>query len=98
MLHESKAEAGFLLDAELEELIAHLNIYGVGAWENLFDQLTSASVEMDGESKTLTELRNLAYDPDQGCGIKPTKLNSRFILKSKITCGASTQSRARSII
>ena len=66
MLHESKAEAGFLLDAELEELIAHLNIYGVGAWENLFDQLTStASVEMDGESKTLTELRNLAYDPDQ---------------------------------
>lgn len=66
MLRESKATAGYLLDAGLEEMIAHLDIYGVGAWENLFDQLTStASADLDGEKKTLTELRNLAYDPDQ---------------------------------
>ena len=66
MLQQSKAEANYLLEAELEELIAHLDIYGVGAWENLFDQLTStASSDLNGEKKTLTELRNLAYDPDQ---------------------------------
>lgn len=66
MLRKSKAEAGYLLEAELEELIVRLDIYGVGAWENLFDQLTStASAEMNGEKKTLTELRNLAYDPDR---------------------------------
>lgn len=66
MLRESKDEAAYLMDAELEELIAHLDIYGVGAWENLFDQLTSTvSADFDGEKKTMTELRNLAYDPDQ---------------------------------
>ena len=64
-LEESKKEAGFLLDAGLEEMIARLDIYGVGAWGNLFRELTStASKELDGQTKTLTELRNLAYDPD----------------------------------
>ena len=31
MLRESKATAGYLLDAGLEEMIAHLDFYGVGA-------------------------------------------------------------------
>ena len=64
-LAESKKEAGYLLDAELEELIARLDIYGVDAWRNLFRDLTSsAKTEWEGKTKTLTELRNLAYDPD----------------------------------
>ncbi len=64
-LGESKKEAGYLLDAGLEELIARLNIHGVDAWGNLFRDLTStAKIEWDGKEKTLTELRNLAYDPD----------------------------------
>ncbi|NLC89563.1 MAG: M3 family oligoendopeptidase, partial [Clostridiaceae bacterium] len=36
ILQEAKDEAGYLLDAELEEMIARLDIYGVGAWETLF--------------------------------------------------------------
>lgn len=64
-LTESKKEAGYLLDAELEELIARLNINGVDAWGNLFRDLTStAKIDWEGKEKTLTELRNLAYDPD----------------------------------
>lgn len=66
MLRESKDQASFLFDALLEELIAHLDIYGAGAWENLFDQLTSTvNAEYNGEKTTMTQLRNLAYDPDQ---------------------------------
>ena len=66
ILQEAKDEAGYLLDAELEEMIARLEIYGVGAWETLFSQLTSsATTDLDGEQKSLTELRNMAYDPDQ---------------------------------
>lgn len=66
ILQEAKDEAGYLLDAELEEMIARLDIYGVGAWETLFSQLTSsATAEVDGEQKSLTELRNMAFDPDQ---------------------------------
>ncbi len=62
-LAESREEAGYLLDAELEEMIARLDIYGASSWNNLFRQLTSAAVmDLDGEKKTLTQLRNLAYD------------------------------------
>lgn len=65
-LRESKDQASFLLTPDLEELIARLDIYGVGAWANLFNQLTStASEEMGEEKKSLTELRNLAHSPDQ---------------------------------
>lgn len=64
-LRQSKKEAAHLLDPELEELIARLDIYGAGAWGNLFRQLTStAAKEVDGKQKTLTEIRNLAYSPD----------------------------------
>ncbi len=54
------------LDGVSEELISQLNIFGVGAWENLFDTLTSSvTAEFRDGKKSLTELRNLAYDPDQ---------------------------------
>lgn len=67
LLSEKQKEADHLLDADLEELTARLDIYGAGAWSNLFNQLTSTAVsDLDGQAKTLTELRNLAYDPDPG--------------------------------
>ena len=65
LLEEKQKEAAHILDADLEELLARLDIYGASAWNNLFRQLTStASHDLDGQAKTLTELRNLAYDPD----------------------------------
>lgn len=59
-------QADHSLDGPSEELISQLDIYGVGSWENLFDVLTSsATADLNGDEKSLTELRNLAYDPDQ---------------------------------
>lgn len=65
LLEEKQREADYLLEAEMEELAARLDIYGPGAWNHLFRQLTStATGDLDGDKKTLTQLRNLAYDPD----------------------------------
>ncbi|MCD1147666.1 M3 family oligoendopeptidase [Peptoniphilus sp. KCTC 25270] len=65
VLKEMQEGGKHLLSEAEEEILAEVSIYGTNAWENLFDQLTSkASAEYRGEEKNLTELRNLAYDPD----------------------------------
>lgn len=65
ILNEIKESGSYLLSEAEEEILAQTNIYGVNAWENLFDQLTSKLAgEYRGEIKSLSELRNMAYDPD----------------------------------
>ena len=65
-LEEVKSEAKFSLAAEMEELLANVNLFGVSAWSNLQSSLTSSVTgSFRGEEKSLTEVRNLAYDPDK---------------------------------
>lgn len=65
ILHEQKAQAKYALDEKVEEALAKMNLSGGAAWENLQAYLTS-TVEADyrGEKIGLSEVRNLAYDPD----------------------------------
>lgn len=65
LLNVLKKEAAHLLSNEAEEVIAKMNINGAMAWENLHQYLTSSvMVDYRGEQKTLSEIRNLAYDQD----------------------------------
>ncbi len=66
LLKENKNSAKHLLADEVEEMAAAMDITGGGAWENLFSYLTSTvKVEYRGENRTLSEVRNLAYSPEQ---------------------------------
>lgn len=62
---EVKSASHLLSDAE-EELYARMDMNAGGAWGNLQSFLTS-TVKVDYEDKqiTLTQARNLAYDPDR---------------------------------
>ena len=65
MLRCMKADASHLLDAKCEEIIALYENTGSGAWGNLQGYLTSTvPVEYRGGTITLSDVRNLAYDPD----------------------------------
>lgn len=60
-----REDAGHLLDARCEEIISLYENSGSGAWGNLQSYLTSTvPVEYRGGTITLSEVRNLAYDPD----------------------------------
>lgn len=53
-----------LSDGE-ESLFAEMNISGASAWSDLQSSLTSSlKVDYNGETITLSTVRNLAYDPD----------------------------------
>lgn len=65
LLRNTKEEAKHLLDAKCEEIISLYENSGSGAWGNLQSYLTSTvPVEYRGGTITLSEVRNLAYDPD----------------------------------
>ena len=65
LLHEKKQMARYTLDEKVELALAKMSLSGGRAWERLQDYLTStAEGEFRGETKSLTELRNLAYDAD----------------------------------
>jgi len=55
-----------LLSDDEESLFATMNISGASAWSDLQSNLTSSlKVDYNGEQITLSNVRNLAYDPDQ---------------------------------
>lgn len=62
---EKKEALKHILSEDAEEIIAKMQLSGSNAWEFMFSFLTSkASIEFNGEEKTLSEIRNLAYSPD----------------------------------
>lgn len=68
-LRELRSKSQHLLSEEGEAVIARMQTTGSKAWERLYMQTLSAlrtEVELDGVTKSLslTELRNLVYDPD----------------------------------
>lgn len=65
-LKETKESAKYLLSDEVEEMVSAMNMTGGGAWGELQAYLTSVvKVEYDGKELTLSEIRNLAYSPDE---------------------------------
>lgn len=62
---EAKKEAKHVLSDELEEVLAKMSISGGRGWASLFNFMSSsAQGEFEGESVTLSEIRNKAYDAD----------------------------------
>ncbi|MGD1833809.1 MAG: M3 family oligoendopeptidase [Sphaerochaetaceae bacterium] len=59
-------EKQHLMSSEMEDLAADLNRSGSDAFTRLHEAVTSsASIEMDGEKKTVIELRAMAFAPDR---------------------------------
>ncbi len=58
-------DAKYTLSPEVEEVMSIYSITGASAWGDLHSFLTSTvPVEYDGRITNLSEVRNLAYDPD----------------------------------
>ena len=65
LLKEKQEHAKYTLDEKVEDALAKMNLSGGRAWERLQDYLTSTvQADFRGEKKNLSEIRNLAYDPD----------------------------------
>ncbi len=65
LIEERMKEASHLLSDAEEELYVKMDMNAGGAWGNLQSYLTSVvKVDYEGKDITLTEARNLAYDPD----------------------------------
>ena len=65
LLRTMQDDAKYTLDEKVEEALAKMNLSGGSAWENLQSYLTSTvTADYRGERKTLSAVRNLAYDPD----------------------------------
>ncbi len=64
-LHETQKEAAHLLNDDVEDVIARLDVSAGWSWGNLQDHLTSRlEVEYDGQTTNLPSIRNMAYSPD----------------------------------
>ena len=64
-LKSIKDDAKYTLSPEVEEVMSLYSITGASAWSELHGYLTSTvPVEYDGRVTNLSEVRNLAYDPD----------------------------------
>lgn len=65
-LKKIKQQAGYVLSAEVEEVISKLDLSGGLAWSNLQSYLTSTvKVDYKGEEMTLSAIRNMAYDEEE---------------------------------
>ena len=64
-LGELHRKAEHTLSEEMEAMVAAMDMTGASAWSTLQGYLTSGlKVDYAGEELTLSEIRNLAYDPD----------------------------------
>ena len=64
-LHEIQNSAKYLLSEEVETALGAMDISGGNAWSDLQSYLTSSvKVDYNGESTTLSAIRNLAYSND----------------------------------
>ncbi|MBF0779702.1 MULTISPECIES: M3 family oligoendopeptidase [unclassified Granulicatella] len=62
---QAKEEYSHILSDDVEEVIAIMNMSAGSAWGQMQEYLTSTVETLfNGESVTLSEIRNLAYDPD----------------------------------
>lgn len=65
-LKENKKSAAHLLSDEMEEMVSAMNLTAGNAWGQLQSYLTSTvKVDYEGAQVTLSEIRNMAYSPDE---------------------------------
>lgn len=66
LLKQAKENAKYLLGDDVEEIISAMDMTGGSAWDQLQSFLTSTvKVDYEGKIITLSEVRNMAYSPDQ---------------------------------
>lgn len=66
LLTNVKRDSRYLLSDKEERVFAKLSLSGASAWSDLQSSLTSGvKVNYEGETITLSAVRNLAYSPDQ---------------------------------
>ena len=64
-LHEMQKSAKYLLSEEVETALGAMDMSGGNAWSDLQGYLTSSvKVDYNGETTTLSAIRNMAYDAD----------------------------------
>lgn len=64
-LHELQKDMKYYLSEEVEEALGTMDMSGGSAWSDLQSYLTSSvKVDYDGETTTLSSIRNKAYDPN----------------------------------
>ncbi|MBR3810751.1 MAG: M3 family oligoendopeptidase [Agathobacter sp.] len=64
-LHEIQKSAKYLLSEEVETVLGAMDMSGGNAWSDLQSYLTSSvKVDYNGETTTLSAIRNMAYSPD----------------------------------
>ncbi len=74
LLNNIRRDSKYLLSDGEERVFAKMNISGAEAWDDLQSFLTSSvRVDCDGKKITLSEVRNLAYDPDSNVRLKAYK-------------------------
>ena len=65
LLQEKKKSAKYLLSEDVETALGAMDMSGGNAWSDLQGYLTSSvKVDYNGETTTLSAIRNMAYDPD----------------------------------
>ena len=65
LLQNTKEDLSHMLSDELEAMVSSMDMTGGRAWGQLQSFLTSTvKVDYEGGVKTLSEIRNMAYDPD----------------------------------
>lgn len=65
LLHCIQSDDKYQLSDEVEEALSKMDISGGNAWSDLQSYLTSTvKVDYNGSTVTLSEIRNLAYDPN----------------------------------
>jgi pepF/M3 family oligoendopeptidase len=64
-LHEIQKSAKYLLHEDVETALGMMDMSGGSAWSDLQSYLTSSvKVDYNGETTTLSSIRNMAYDAD----------------------------------
>lgn len=64
-LHEIQRSAKYLLNEDMEAAVGAMDLSGASAWSDLQSFLTSSvKVDYDGQTTTLSSIRNMAYSPD----------------------------------
>ncbi len=60
-----KKDSKYILDAKVEDALAKMDMCAGSAWSDQWQYLTSTlKVDYNGDTTTLSAIRNMAYDPD----------------------------------
>jgi len=83
-------EKQHLMNSEMEDLAADLNRCGSDAFSRLHEAITSSvNIDFEGESKTVIELRAMAFDPDRNIRKAAFKKEIELLKQHEIALAAA---------